>query len=55
MREGVEPLLGKKGGGCPSWKVGRIQENKANLQLPHYLVFHIQVNSVFLSREQMGR
>lgn len=62
MREGVGLLLERKGGGCPSWRVGRTQENKANLQLSPCLVFHAQANSIFLSTrvmphqgEQMGR
>lgn len=47
----------EEGGSCSSWRVGRIQENKAPS-----LVFYAQVNSVFLSirviphsGEQMGR
>lgn len=53
MREEVGLLLGRKGGGCPSWRVGRIQENKANLHLSPCLVFHAQANSVFLSLRVM--
>lgn len=46
MREGVVLLLWRKGGGCPSGRVGRIQENKAKLHLSSCLVFYAQANCI---------